>query len=675
VDLFCGAGGFSEGFHMAGFDVVYGADFWKPACDTHTLNGLGRTDKVDLLPYEVDDVLSLKARLETEHGPIDVLIGSPPCTEFSYAKKGGKGDVKKGMLLVRKHLLFVALFKPRYWLMENVPRLEEVLAKECDESIKTGWRISYDKLGIPPSRVKELGLKGDHLSIPVGRVHLASDYGTCENRKRFIVGDYPLEAMDAFKVDRNYDINLGGLIERFQKSIKASGKSGKIEDPNYPGHFIRTEDLRDNSYDTSVHPMYLEEMRHLKRRHIQYGRMDLPDDLSHPARTIMATYNSSSRESILFETDKKMMYQGKRRPIYRQPTVRMVAAIQGFPIGFQLVAQHISDRYKLIGNAVPCQLSYALARAIREDIRARVTKANDEDFQKRALITFKRADSSDGPIVGRPTSAVNQADDIDRKAGMMFKARPNKQFRRKLLSSKLEEDSCVMVFENAEVVDGRTTGSDCWKICVQRGAGSEFNRVFLDEISVSRIIQALKVPLDSSDIRELASYVLNDADKGIPALADAWVEFPGYGDELPDFRRFVLKKRLRLPGVAEFQRAFTTDVPDFGHCVGPIDFFDGLDGIMLRSITEPQFIRFKNRMVRMHTLKDSDTYPARNDPRIVPVIENVEMPLVTLLASLLSVHTLRTMYEYDTDAFSRAYPCSIKLADERTLKWIRESNP
>jgi DNA (cytosine-5)-methyltransferase 1 len=49
IDLFCGAGGFSEGFHMAGYDVVYGIDNWNPACETHTFNGLGETEKIELL--------------------------------------------------------------------------------------------------------------------------------------------------------------------------------------------------------------------------------------------------------------------------------------------------------------------------------------------------------------------------------------------------------------------------------------------------------------------------------------------------------------------------------------------------------------------------------------------------------------------------------------------------
>tara|TARA_E500000178_G_C16834974_1_gene667860 strand:- start:640 stop:855 length:216 start_codon:yes stop_codon:yes gene_type:complete len=38
VDFFCGAGGFSEGFHQAGFDVIFALDNWKIAIETHKIN-------------------------------------------------------------------------------------------------------------------------------------------------------------------------------------------------------------------------------------------------------------------------------------------------------------------------------------------------------------------------------------------------------------------------------------------------------------------------------------------------------------------------------------------------------------------------------------------------------------------------------------------------------------
>ena len=670
MDLFCGGGGFSEGFHMAGFDVVYGADFWKPACDTHTVNGLGLSERLDLLPFDVNDVLTLKRRVERNFGRIDVLIGSPPCTEFSYAKKGGRGDTEKGMLLVRKHLLFVTLFRPRYWLMENVPRLEEVMAKECEGSISKGWRIPYEKLGIPQSRFRELGLDEEHLLIPRGMVFTASDYGTCENRRRFIVGDYPLESMESLKVRKDNDVSLGGLFSRFEGSLKAAKKSGKVEDPNYPGHFVRLKELRDHLYDTSVHPMYWEEMRHLKRRHIQYGRMEFPENLESPARTIMATYNSSSRESILLETGRTMRYQGKRRPLFRQPTVREVACIQGFPLDFQLYADRLSDRYKLIGNAVPCQLSYALASAIREDTRRGSLRECSEGFEKRARETLSRADRTDGPIIRKAESVVPEAGDT-KDAHMEFRARPDKQFRRKLLSSKLENDSSVVVFDNSELVDGKLKGGTWWKAGIHRGVGSEFSRVYLDSVSVPRVIQSMSAPFDSSDLRALVSSLLSEVGKGIPTVSEKWYEFPGYLNGLQRHKKLVGRKRLKVPSLSLFQKAFTSEMNDLDGFAGPIDLFDGLDAIMLSVIVDPRFSSMRGRMVHVSRLKDEDTYTCRIDPRMRHTIENVEVPLVNLSAALMCVHLLKMMYEGDRDLCCSPYYESILKADESVTRWSK----
>lgn len=665
IDLFCGAGGFSQGFHMAGFDVVYGADFWKPACDTHMLNGLGLTERVDLLPYGVDDVLALKKRLEDNHGRIDILIGSPPCTEFSYAKKGGRGDIEKGMLLVRKHLLFVSLFRPKYWLMENVPRLEEVMALECEGSSEKGWRISYERLGIPPGMASSLGLRGDSLEIPAGMVHLASDYGTCENRKRYIVGNYPLEALDEFKVGKDYDISLGGLVERFEKNLSSAGPSGRMEDPNYPGHLINVQNLRDNSYDTSVHPMYLEEMRHLKRRHIQYGRMDLPDDLCNPARTIMATYNASSRESILLDTGRRMTYQGKSRPIYRQPTVRFVATIQGFPLDFQLASPRINDRYKLVGNAVPCQLSYALARCIREDIRANL-KGFEDEFRERGRTTLRRANLRKGPIIGKPSRLVDEAQDMSLGRGMVFRARQDKQFRRKLLSAKLENDSSVVIFENSNVNGDVIRGGTNWRACLQMGVGSRFHRVYLDDVSVPALFGSLRQSLDSHELMSVVHHALAKADKGIPRLSERWVEFPGYNGDLRTYLKLIGKQSLRIPSVSLFQRMFTEDMKDIRPYVGPLDFFDGLDAIMVRSFSSENGRQLTSRRLRVAKVKDADTYAHRADPRIIPNIENASMPFVTVTGACLAVHVLRKMYEGEDDESS--YGRSLRYADDGVLE-------
>jgi hypothetical protein len=76
--------------------------------------------------------------------------------------------------------------------------------------------------------------------------------------------------------------------------------------------------------------------------------MAFPDPLDQPARTIMATFMRTSRETIIVSDDRS-----GRTSAYRHPTVREAATIQGFPITYQLWGSSLSQRYKLIGNAVP----------------------------------------------------------------------------------------------------------------------------------------------------------------------------------------------------------------------------------------------------------------------------------------------------------------------------------
>ncbi|MET7912694.1 DNA cytosine methyltransferase [Streptomyces avermitilis] len=75
IHLFCGAGGDSDGFRRAGFDVVLGANHWNRAVETHAAN----FPEADHLCVDLDhyDMRRLpKAR---------VLVGSPICTEGSPA--------------------------------------------------------------------------------------------------------------------------------------------------------------------------------------------------------------------------------------------------------------------------------------------------------------------------------------------------------------------------------------------------------------------------------------------------------------------------------------------------------------------------------------------------------------------------------------------------------------
>jgi DNA-cytosine methyltransferase len=677
LDLFCGAGGFSEGFHQAGFDVVFGIDNWEPACRTHDINNLGETRKQDILAMDVDQILTLKKELNQKYGEIDVIIGSPPCSEFSYAKNGGKGDIEKGMILVRRNLLFVALFKPKYWLMENVPRLRDALNQECVGSLEEGWSIRYEKLKIPQRRFKELGLEGTSQRIPKGCIVNSIHFGTHQNRRRFIAGDFPLEEIPKPQMTNFNDRSLGALIQAMENNFYMPRKNGLMTDPNYPYHKVKKKHIRDYEYNPLLHPMSLEEIRHSKRRHIQYGRMCLPENLEAPARTVLAAWFPRSRESLVLKTDEVMVYHGRPRALFRVPTVREVACIQGFPINFQLCAGTLEDRYTLVGNAVPCQLAYAFAKLISNEIERKLHLFVDKAFRKRAKVTLKRQKRCHNlPIISKPLLIVDEASDFNAWRGkqalssMGFGARPTKRIRRKLPSSELSGISCMVVFDNLSSASGKIDGGPFWKGYLQKGIGKRYSRICLDEVSVPQLISFLNESFDEIKIMDLARHLLLEVRKGIPVLKEGWIEFPGWTQKLDPFLSFISEERLKLPAISFFQKAFTEELKDVGNFISPIDLFDGLDAIMLSVFSIRKFRNLQRRTIHVDSLSDSNKYHYKSDPRIVTKLLETEIPLVTAMSCLLSVQVLNAMYEEDCSLpKGDSYPEAIRMAADSIAKW------
>ena len=90
ADLFCGPGGLSEGMRLGGCKIVYGLDKAKDAVTTFTVN---QPDAIAVVGDATD--------LNVEDIPeFDVLVGGPPCVNFSQSK-GGRANILEGLRLVR----------------------------------------------------------------------------------------------------------------------------------------------------------------------------------------------------------------------------------------------------------------------------------------------------------------------------------------------------------------------------------------------------------------------------------------------------------------------------------------------------------------------------------------------------------------------------------------------
>lgn len=342
ADLFSGAGGLTEGFHQAGYQVLASLDSWAPAAETHWKN-FPETEMfhADILEFE-----------PLELPKVDVLIGSPPCTSFSYANRGGHGDLDLGMKLVLRFLRFVHDLKPRYWAMENVPRLAQTL----------------------PSRIhlSRLGLREDgFLDIPVRKVLNAADYGAPQKRLRLFSGKFPVPEATHYGPG-TLDIMEGGLPWMTAQDVLSilpdplgKVRPREVTDPNY-GFKAPVEALSDHFMDTVLTPEEVQINRKSKVDHSWYGRMRFPDPVDRPARTVMATQTGVSRETLVLE------WRKDGQSVYRRPTIREAACFQTFPITFQFWGRTAETRYRLVGNAVPPVLARAVATAIARKAGAQI---------------------------------------------------------------------------------------------------------------------------------------------------------------------------------------------------------------------------------------------------------------------------------------------------------------
>ena len=111
VDLFCGCGGMSLGFQRSGFTISAAYDNWNPAIKVYADNFTHPIIKQDL--SDTEKVVKEISKLHP-----DVIIGGPPCQDFSTA---GYQDESRGRAVLSVHFAeIVVSVKPIFFVMENV---------------------------------------------------------------------------------------------------------------------------------------------------------------------------------------------------------------------------------------------------------------------------------------------------------------------------------------------------------------------------------------------------------------------------------------------------------------------------------------------------------------------------------------------------------------------------
>lgn len=149
VDLFCGSGGLSAGFVDSGLEVVAAYDSWTSAVKTYRRN-------LNEHAFEFDLTDTDKAIAEIKQIDPNVVAGGPPCQDFSSAGKRIEG---KRANLTNVFGTIVAECKPKFFLMENVPRVR--LSRAYQRTIALLQSAGYD--------VAETVLNASYCGVPQAR--------------------------------------------------------------------------------------------------------------------------------------------------------------------------------------------------------------------------------------------------------------------------------------------------------------------------------------------------------------------------------------------------------------------------------------------------------------------------------------------------------------------------
>lgn len=182
----------------------------------------------------------------------------------------------------------------------------------------------------------------------------AKDYGVGQERKRVFYIGFKKELNINFvfpkptTIDENSRITLRDIIWDLQDTVVPSEKNHRNQ-----------KAINNNEFFTgSYSPIFMSR-----------NRVKNWDEQAY-------TVQASGRQCQLHPQAPKMVKFGKNdcrfvegeENLYRHLSIREIARIQGFPDSFKFIYDNINDAYKMIGNAVPVNLSYEIAVAIKNTL-------------------------------------------------------------------------------------------------------------------------------------------------------------------------------------------------------------------------------------------------------------------------------------------------------------------
>ena len=355
IDLFCGAGGLSEGFQQAGFHILAGNDFDEYAGETFRL----AHDAAEFIPGPIEEISASDLLKATglNKGELDCLIGGPPCQAFSvYNHQRGLHD--KRSKLFEEYLRIVQGLLPKWVIMENVTGItsagkgkavRDIVAGLCELGYKVDMRVlRAEDYGVPQER-RRIFFVGNRLELPVvwpkpthrnGLLPFVTVGDAISDLPVLKNGDDPGPARYRTPANSGYQAMMRG-----DSAIVHNHAAPRLKPINLRRmkHIRPGGSWRDIPYE--LLPAGMQRARrcdHTKR----YGRLRM-DGLS---STVLTKCDIHWGAYIHPEQDRVL-------------TVREAARLQSFPDRFRFLGPR-TEQFVQVGNAVPPVVGKFVAKAV-----------------------------------------------------------------------------------------------------------------------------------------------------------------------------------------------------------------------------------------------------------------------------------------------------------------------
>lgn len=323
LSLFSGCGGLDLGFERAGFEIPVANEFDRTIWETFEVNHPNTT----LYKGDVRDIAE-----EDFPDDIDGIIGGPPCQSWSEAgNRSGIAD-DRGQLFY-DYIRILKEKQPKFFLAENV---KGMMADRHNAAVQNIIQM-FEDCGY---------------DVTVNLVN-AKNYGVAQERKRvFYIGfRKDLNVNFVFPtgstVDDKDKITLRDIIWDLQDSAV----------PALPKNKHNPEAINNNEYFVGSYSTIF----------MSRNRVKAWDEQGYTVQASgrQCQLHPQAPKMIKFGTNDCRFEEGKEH-LYRRMTVREIARVQGFPDDFEFKYTDINNAYKMIGNAVPVNLAYEIAVAIKE---------------------------------------------------------------------------------------------------------------------------------------------------------------------------------------------------------------------------------------------------------------------------------------------------------------------